>query len=103
MQPTCDQRISKGSGRRLTRVAAWIAAVLFVCLGLGLAQGSRAQTAQKHADSGIRKQRMIVLTDIGAEADDTESTVRLLLYSDVIDIKGLIATTSIWKRTSVSP
>ena len=103
MQPTCDQRISKGSGRRLTRLAAWIAAVLFVCLGLGLAQGSRAQTAQKHADSGIRKQRMIVLTDIGAEADDTESTVRLLLYSDVIDIKGLIATTSIWKRTSVSP
>jgi Cellulose-binding Sde182, nucleoside hydrolase-like domain/Cellulose-binding protein Sde0182, C-terminal domain len=29
--------------------------------------------------------------------------VRLLLYSDVIDIQGLIATTSTWKRTSVSP
>jgi hypothetical protein len=43
--------------------------------------------------------RMIVLTDIGAEADDTESTVRLLLYSDVIDIQGLIATTSIWRGT----
>jgi hypothetical protein len=42
---------------------------------------------------------MIVLTDIGAEADDTESTVRLLLYSDVIDIQGLIATTSIWRAT----
>ena len=47
--------------------------------------------------------RLIVLTDIGAEADDTESMVRLLLYSDVIDIQGLIATTSTWKRTSVSP
>lgn len=47
--------------------------------------------------------RMIVLTDIGAEVDDTESMVRLLLYSDVIDIQGLIATTSTWKRTSVSP
>jgi hypothetical protein len=46
---------------------------------------------------------MIVLTDIGAEVDDTESMVRLLLYSDVIDIQGLIATTSTWKRTSVSP
>ena len=29
--------------------------------------------------------------------------VRLVLYSDVIDIEGLIATTSTWKRTSVSP
>jgi hypothetical protein len=52
---------------------------------------------------GIYKQRVIILTDIGAEADDTESMVRLLLYSDVIDIQGLVATTSTWKRTSVSP
>ena len=44
-----------------------------------------------------------VLTDIGAEADDTESMVRLVLYSDDIDIEGLVATTSTWKRTSVSP
>ena len=47
--------------------------------------------------------RLIVLTDIGAEVDDTESMVRLHLYSDVIDIQGLVATTSTWKRTSVSP
>jgi len=51
----------------------------------------------------VQKQRVIVLTDIGAEADDTESMVRTLLYSDVIDIEGLVATTSTWKRTSVSP
>ncbi len=51
----------------------------------------------------IKPYRMIVLTDIGAEVDDSESMVRLLLYSDVIDIQGLVATTSIWKRTSVSP
>jgi hypothetical protein len=50
----------------------------------------------KHAGKAAR---MIVLTDIGAEADDSESMVRLLLYSDVIDIQGLIATTSIWKGT----
>jgi len=49
------------------------------------------------------KQRLIVLTDIGAEADDTESMVRLMLYSDDIDIEGLIATTSVWKQTSTSP
>ncbi len=50
-----------------------------------------------------QKSRLIVLTDIEAEVDDTESLVRLLLYSNQIDIKGLIATTSVWKRTSIAP
>ena len=50
-----------------------------------------------------QKNRLIVLSDIEAEVDDTESFVRLLLYSNEIDIKGLIATTSVWKKTSVAP
>jgi hypothetical protein len=62
-----------------------------------------AQPIHHPPEAGLHKQRVIVLTDIGAEADDTESMVRLLLYSDVIDIQGLVATTSTWKRTSVSP
>ena len=49
------------------------------------------------------KQRLIVLTDIEADPDDTESMVRLLLYSDVIDLEGLVATTSVWKQTSIAP
>ena len=51
----------------------------------------------------IQKNRVIVLSDIEADPDDTESFVRLLLYSNVIDIEGLIATTSCWKKTSVAP
>jgi hypothetical protein len=50
-----------------------------------------------------QKNRVIILTDIEADPDDTQSMVRLLLYSNVIDIKGLIATTSVWKKTSVAP
>jgi hypothetical protein len=50
-----------------------------------------------------QKQRLVVLSDIEAEVDDTESFIRLLLYSNQIDLKGLIATTSVWKKTSVSP
>jgi hypothetical protein len=50
-----------------------------------------------------QKNRVIILSDIEAEPDDTQSMVRLLLYSNVIDIKGLIATTSVWKKTSVAP
>lgn len=40
------------------------------------------------------KSRLIVLTDIGNEPDDSESMVRLLLYSNDIDIEGLVASTS---------
>ncbi len=49
------------------------------------------------------KQRLLVLSDIEAEPDDIESFVRLLVYSNVIDLKGMVATTSVWKRTSVAP
>src|SRR6056297_2045947 len=47
--------------------------------------------------------RVIVLTDIEADPDDTQSLVRLLLYSNQIDIEGIVATTSVWKKTSISP
>ncbi|MBL7873630.1 MAG: DUF1593 domain-containing protein [Cyclobacteriaceae bacterium] len=54
-----------------------------------------AQSNQKH--------RVIILSDIEAEPDDIESFVRLVLYSNVIDIKGMIATTSIWHKNRVDP
>ena len=49
------------------------------------------------------KNRVIVLTDIEADPDDTQSLIRLLLYSNQIDIKGLIATTSCWHTNLVNP
>jgi hypothetical protein len=49
------------------------------------------------------QQRVVVLTDIGNEPDDQMSLVRLLLYSNEIDIEALIATTSTWQRAKVSP
>lgn len=47
--------------------------------------------------------RLIVLTDIEADPDDTESLVRLLVYANVLDIEGLIATTSTHMRNEVHP
>ena len=51
----------------------------------------------------IQKNRAIILTDVENEPDDSESLVRLLLYSNVIDIKGIIATTSVHMKTEVHP
>jgi len=47
--------------------------------------------------------RVIILTDIENEPDDTESLVRLLLYSNLLDIKGIIATTSVHMKAEVHP
>jgi hypothetical protein len=49
------------------------------------------------------KSRVIILTDIEADPDDTQSLIRLLLYSNVLDIKGLIATTSTHQKTETHP
>ena len=48
------------------------------------------------------KNRLIVLTDIkrGLENDDIQSLVRLLLYSNDIDIEGLITSTSCWAKNA---
>ncbi len=51
----------------------------------------------------ITKQRLIVLTDIEADPDDSQTLIRLLLYSNQIEIEGLIATTSVHQKTRVAP
>ena len=38
------------------------------------------------------KPRLFVLTDIGGDPDDQMSMVRLLTYSNQLDIEGLVAT-----------
>ncbi len=51
----------------------------------------------------IKKHRVIILSDIEADADDTQSFVRLFLYANGIDLEGLVATTSCWHKTRVDP
>jgi Protein of unknown function (DUF1593) len=45
-----------------------------------------------------QKNRVLVLTDIEADPDDSQSLVRFLTYSNQWDIEGLIATTSIHQK-----
>jgi hypothetical protein len=54
-------------------------------------------------DAVAGKSRVFVLTDIGNEPDDQMSLVRLLLYSNELDIEGLVATTSTWKKDYGQP
>jgi hypothetical protein len=49
------------------------------------------------------KKRVLVLSDIEADPDDSESLIRFLTYSNQWDVEGLIATTSIHQKTRVAP
>lgn len=49
------------------------------------------------------KNRLLVLTDIEADPDDAQTLIRLLLYSNQIDIEGFIATTSVHQKERVAP
>lgn len=50
------------------------------------------------AGAAEAKRRVVVLTDIENEPDDTQSMVRFLVYSNHWDVEALIATTSVHQR-----
>jgi hypothetical protein len=58
-------------------------------------------TSQNQTESS--RPRILVLTDIEADPDDSQSLVRLLLYANQLDIEGLVATTSIHQKQRVAP
>lgn len=59
--------------------------------------------AQVPAIPSNEKARVIVLTDVANEPDDEQSFIRLLLYSNELDIECIAATTSTWLRDAIHP
>ena len=55
------------------------------------------------ADESAGRPRVLVLTDMGNEPDDQMSFARLLLYSNEMELQGLVATTSTWQKNRVQP
>lgn len=55
------------------------------------------------AGAGAQRPRVVVLTDIGNEPDDSQSLIRFLLYSSDYDVEGILATTSRHQRETLRP
>lgn len=55
------------------------------------------------ASSSYAKPRVFILSDILNEPDDSMSLVRLLVYSNLLDIRGLCATTSFFLQNTTHP
>jgi hypothetical protein len=75
-----------------------LAVSLLVC---GVAAGQPARP--RAADSFTGHPRVVIISDIGNEPDDQMSFVRLLLYSNELDLEAMIASTSTWQRTATHP
>jgi Protein of unknown function (DUF1593). len=73
---------------------------LAVMAALGLSSVAHAApvSGADMVDSYKEAPRVFVLTDMGNEPDDQMSMVRLLTYSNELDLEGLVATTSTWQR-----
>lgn len=80
----------------MTRIATAISMLLIMVLATGLRAASTNTTT-------LEKPRVVILTDMGADPDDRQSLVRLLLYANHLDIEGLVATTSVWQKDSIRP
>ena len=79
--------------------AGKIAALAFLSASVALAQS----LPPTHVDNFTGKPRVVVISDIGNEPDDQMSLVRLLLYSNELDIEALIAATSTWQKSATHP
>lgn len=55
------------------------------------------------AESFAGHPRVAIISDIGNEPDDQMSFVRLLLYSNELELEAIIATTSTWQKTATHP
>lgn len=91
--------------RKTNRKTKLTSCLILTVVGLfTLTAGAYAQALQpSYVDDFVGKPRVVVLSDMGNEPDDQMSFVRLLLYSNELDLEALIATTSTWQKNKVQP
>ena len=89
-----------GYSSRLGLRAVLLVSIAAECTGFAAGQ---APAAVPPADEFTGRPRVVILSDIGNEPDDQMSLVRLLVYSNQLEIEGLVATTSVWQKAAVHP
>jgi hypothetical protein len=78
--------------------------VWLLCALLGsTAMAQPVMRAPQPVDEFSGHPRVAILSDIGNEPDDQMSFVRLMLYSNELDLEALIATTSVWQKAATHP
>jgi len=87
----------------VTRTGSRWAVSALALLGLaGVALRGQVLSSSQ-VDNFAGHPRVVVISDIGNEPDDQMSFVRLLLYSNELDLEAMIASTSTWQKTAAHP
>jgi hypothetical protein len=81
----------------------WTSFLVFLLLGPGSSFVSSQSVQPPAPDTFSGHPRVVIISDIGNEPDDQMSFVRLLLYSNEIDLEAMIASTSTWQRKATHP
>jgi hypothetical protein len=105
MTRTWSDRALDGVARKPVTCRAALLGALALALPMHAtpAQSSPLDSLAAQVDSFVAKPRLLVLTDIANEPDDQMSLVRLLVYSNRVDLEGLVASTSTWMKRAVRP
>ena len=74
-----------------------------VLLGLAGIALSGQVPSPSQVDDFVGHPRVVVISDICNEPDDQMSLVRLLMYSNELDLEAMIASTSTWQKAAAHP
>jgi hypothetical protein len=78
--------------------------LVFLLPGILALQGSdNFPEREEFRGNAQKKPEVIILTDIGGDTDDEQSLVRLLLYSDMLDLKAICVTSRLEHGQDIKP
>jgi hypothetical protein len=83
----------------MIKVLCWLLPAPFAVCALVQSQ----EISTPPVDRFVGKPRVVIISDIGNEPDDQMSFVRLLLYSNELDLEAMIAVTSTWQKADTHP
>jgi hypothetical protein len=87
------------NGRRV-----WIGVSALLLMALqSLTAGAQPGPQPPVADTFTGHPRIAIISDIGNEPDDQMSFVRLILYSNELDLEAMVASTSTWQKAATHP
>ncbi len=79
---------------------SWLIAIL---IATSAAAAQPTPPPPQPVDTFSGHPRVVIISDIGNEPDDQMSFVRLLLYSNELDLEAMIAATSTWQKAATHP
>ena len=104
MSPTEHRHSQRAVSRAWRSVAVVVVALASIGIPAAAQDADDSQMAlAARVDPYVERPRVLVLTDIANEPDDQMSLVRFLVYSNELEVEGLVATTSTWLKEKPRP